>query len=340
MCTSWLGSLADLVVPLGVLPWQVEAYTQQVVETLIDEWHVALHHGQRRTCTRALDLAVRMLVRGGSSLFAAELCAACLHKGEALEGPCTEVSWILLDIASLHPGAACALVDAILEAVVALICLEGGKLRAANRKALVLMEKLLSSELLDKENPVQHHLADRMWRRRRAASLPAATIFAIVDIMHSQPQWSATLTQWLQAWSEPSGLKAADLESERALALRLARGLATTGDGAMTDLHGADLHLLLQGVHLRLGAQVEESRSYGMAVAEIFARKWKHLADDPDQDLLHFDGFDINLPASGAFGVAGESFSAESVEAICWSAPRGLWKDNVEGKAAFLLCMP
>jgi len=116
-------------------------------------------------------------------------------------------------------------------------------------------------------------------------------------------------TSWLNCWADPVFLGRTDLAAQRSLALRLARALSQAPAEASAGEHsGQAIHLLLQGVQARLGVQVQESRLYGMAVAEVMGRTWPHSNGEKGGAALAFVGFDMRARGLSAFSLAGARF--------------------------------
>ncbi|CAE8676392.1 unnamed protein product, partial [Polarella glacialis] len=257
--------------------------------------------------SNALELIARLVLRGGAVCMASRLCAAALRSAAGAAAAADVVG----RLAEEHSSACCNLVCAVLQASSALLqvrrggssdAADGPQLLAASSQALQLLPLLLRPSL-GPGQPLQHLLADRLWRLRLGGELPPAVLFAVVDLLRAGVAWPKVRLQWLQRWADEGLLEVADVAADRCLALRLARSL---GSG---DLEGDGTHLLLQGVHLRLSAQSTESRSFGMALAEAMARRW------PRQEAqLCFDSFEREAIGLLGFRLADATYQLMSSE--------------------------
>mmetsp|Transcript_25945 Transcript_25945/g.72391 ORF Transcript_25945/g.72391 Transcript_25945/m.72391 type:complete len:970 (+) Transcript_25945:96-3005(+) len=330
LCTRWLCSFADHLAPLWGRPgseerggvrlgdW-LERYAGALVAALLKAWHSKHHDGVATDGTdgeRALDLLAQLARRGDAARIAAGLCVTCLQCSEgdaACAGACDFGGSVLLRLAETSATAACSVAGAVLDACDAMLSVsaDGTRLRAASDKALCLMPALLGRALAS-QGPIHFHLQDRVWRLGPATRLNPAVVFCVVDMLREQSTWMQVRSSWFERWSDAGMLKSADLPGERLLALRVARALR--GHAA---LDGPATHLLLKGVHVRLGAPTAETRWIGMAVAEIMARAWQHAGVDTSSGAaeLRFDGFDIAQCGLSEFKACDADLQVDSEEA-------------------------
>eukprot|EP00928_Gymnodinium_smaydae_P032185 TRINITY_DN23376_c0_g1_i1.p1 TRINITY_DN23376_c0_g1~~TRINITY_DN23376_c0_g1_i1.p1 ORF type:complete len:966 (+),score=127.12 TRINITY_DN23376_c0_g1_i1:50-2947(+) len=329
LCIRWLCSMVDFVAPLcegmqmyDVAVWS-EEYPEKLVSALLSEWY-AQHHS--RTCDDkcAVDLCSSLVMRGEANRLAAYLCATCLqcttlvHCGNDV---LDFASSLIEKLAIERVSCACSLVLALLDACTAVLQMQNFsdgsvQLVANDTRASRLLSSLLSACLSTglrgaaiKSNAILHLLVERLWRLSRSSQLSAAVIFAVVDVLQEKDTWQETFLSWLERWADACMLKSADLESERTLALRVARSLRYA-----KRLDAVATQLVLRGIHIRLNAAVPQSRWFGMAVAEFFARTMSRSSrDDCDTSdhasaVLCFEGFDLKTCELEEFLACDEDF--------------------------------
>ncbi|CAJ1451688.1 unnamed protein product [Effrenium voratum] len=244
-----------------------------------------------------LDLMARMVLRGNASVLAAKIC----DEGLASNTVAATVGQLIERLSYDHVSASRSLMCTVLEAATMFLWSDSSQLFAYTHNGVTLLQSLLQPSL-GAGLPIQQHLAVHIWRIRLGSQLPAPVVFALVDILMAGNCSQQICSQWLQIWSQPPSH---DTWADRNLALRIARALQCTS--CNENFGSQSLHLLLEGIHLRLSMQAKENRLHGMAIAEFLAGRWESNTVKGEEQL-RFDNFDRDDASVVAFKLVAADF--------------------------------